>query len=174
MVVSFHGAGGRSAGGVNLLREDADRCGFVIVAPSSAGSTWDVIEGRRFGPDIAVTQAALDQTARHLAIDPSEIVLAGFSDGASYALSVGLANGDRVRAVLAFSPGFATAKTTRGNPVLFISHGVAARVLPLHRTSRPLVTRLHSTHHVTYFEFAGGHEVPSEARVRALELLRWR
>ena len=40
-------------------------------------------------------------------IDPSRIAMAGFSDGASYSLSVGLANGDLFSAVFGFSPGLA-------------------------------------------------------------------
>jgi predicted esterase len=39
-------------------------------------------------------------------VDRSAICCSGFSDGASYALSLGLSNGDLFSHILAFSPGF--------------------------------------------------------------------
>lgn len=49
--------------------------------------------------------------------------IAGFSDGPSYALSLGLANGDVFDSVIAFSPGFQVAESAGGRPGLFVSHG---------------------------------------------------
>jgi len=54
--------------------------------------TWDVILGQ-YGPDIAFIDSALAQTFSRYAFDPNHIAV-GFSDGASYALSVGITNGD--------------------------------------------------------------------------------
>ena len=48
----------------------------------------------RYGSDIAFIDRALAQIFNRNAIDPSKVAIAGFSDGASYALSVGLTNGD--------------------------------------------------------------------------------
>ena len=52
----------------------------------------------------------MDQAVHHVferySIDPGRIGLAGFSDGASYALSLGVANGDLFTHIMAFSPGF--------------------------------------------------------------------
>jgi predicted esterase len=89
------------------------------------------------------------------------ITVGGFSDGASYALSLGLTNGDLFDAVLAFSPGFAAPQVLHGRPRVFISHGTGDRVLPVDSCSRRLVPRLRSMEYeVTYEEFNGGHEVP--------------
>jgi len=40
------------------------------------------------------------------AADPARVTLGGFSDGATYALSIGLANGDLFPQVIGCSPGF--------------------------------------------------------------------
>jgi hypothetical protein len=56
-------------------------------------------------------------------VDPTRLAVGGFSDGTSYALSLGLTNGDLFSHVLAFSPGFAVPARRRGRPRLFLSHG---------------------------------------------------
>src|SRR6267378_4047574 len=48
-----------------------------------------------------------------------------------YALSLGLANGDVIKAVVAFSPGFIVKAGGRGKPSLFISHGREDFILPV-------------------------------------------
>ena len=59
-----------------------------------------------FGPDVAYMDQALHHVFERYSIDPGRIGLAGFSDGASYALSLGVANGDLFTHIMAFSPGF--------------------------------------------------------------------
>ena len=56
--------------------------------------------------------------------------------GASYALSVGLTNGDLFSDILAFSPGFMAPAVRHGAPNIFISHGTQDTVLPIDRCSR--------------------------------------
>ena len=95
----------------------------------------------------------------------SRVVLAGFSDGASYALSLGMTNGDVVDSVVAFSPGFEAAAELRGRPRVYVSHGPRDRVLPIDACSRRIVPRLRQRgYDVTYEEFDGPHEVPPEVR----------
>ena len=64
------------------------------------------------------------------------VTVCGFSDGASYALSIGLANGDLFGHVLAWSPGFVAPPEFVGRPRVFVSHGTDDRVLPIDRCSR--------------------------------------
>src|SRR5918911_195345 len=45
LVVALHGARGTARSGLDLLRAQADRLAFVILAPASAGSTWAVLRG---------------------------------------------------------------------------------------------------------------------------------
>ena len=167
----LHGAGGIPAHALGLVEPYAVAENLVIVAPKSAGRTWDIIEGR-FGPDVATIERALAAVFAHYPVDPVRIAIAGFSDGASYALTLGLANGSLFRTVMAFSPGSERAPRREGKPRIFISHGSADRVLPIAVTSHRLVPALRRAHYaVTYYEYEGGHTVPVEAVTKALALL---
>jgi phospholipase/carboxylesterase len=160
LVVLLHGAGGSPAGMLPFVRTEAEARGVVVLAPKSGDATWDVIRSG-FGADVGAIDAALEQVFDRLPIDPARIVLAGFSDGASYALSLGLQNGGLFSRVVAFSPGFLVAPRRAGRPSVFVSHGVADRVLPIDRCSRRLVPALRSEgYDVDYREFPDGHEVP--------------
>ena len=103
--------------------------------------------------------------------DPARVTVGGFSDGASYALSLGLANGDLFPRVLAFSPGFVISATVHGRPRFFVSHGTSDQILPIDECSRVIVPRLRSMgYDVTFREFDGRHEVPQDV---AREGMRW-
>ena len=107
------------------------------------------------------------------AIDPQRMALAGFSDGASYALSLGVANGDLFSQLIAYSPGFLTDSTARGKPQIFDSHGLQDTVLPINVASRPIVAKLRGRGYtVDYQEFAGGHEVPAAISDAAMAWLQ--
>lgn len=171
LVVALHGAGGDARAGLDLLRAQADRFGLVVLAPASAGSTWAAIR-RGADPDTPALEAALaDVLARH-PVDPVRLAVAGFSDGASYALTLGLANGDLFPRVLAFSPGFEAADRRQGRPELFLTHGTRDEVLPVERTSRRLVRALRDDGYaVTYREFDGPHVVPPALADEAVQWL---
>lgn len=167
-VLSLHGAGGDANGGLYPLHPLADEAGLVLLAPAARGQTWDLLRGG-LGPDVAFIDRALAAAFARVAVDPARLAVAGFSDGASYALSLGLANGDLFRAVLAFSPGFAAPPAQRGQPPVFVSHGTDDGVLAIDRTSRRVVPLLERAGYaVRYVEFAGGHTVPPEVASAAL------
>jgi phospholipase/carboxylesterase len=90
------------------------------------------------------------------------VAVGGFSDGASYALSLGLINGALFHRVVAFSPGFAAPTNTEDRPRFFVSHGTGDTVLPINACSRRLVPRLQRAgFDVVYREFDGGHTIPA-------------
>lgn len=171
LVVALHGAGGTPADSIRVLRPVADAANLLLLAPASTGRTWDMIVGG-FGPDVVrIDRAVAALTARYQ-VRPGPYALAGFSDGASYGLSLGLTSGDLVDAVLAFSPGYAAPPLRTGKPRLYLSHGTADRVLPIDRCSRRLVPWLREDgYDVTYDEFAGGHEIPADVLDRAVAWL---
>ena len=171
LVVLLHGATSRPENVLPVLREQAERGSFLLLAPKSRDYSWDIIGGG-FGPDIAVLDRLLSRVFEHFAVDPARIALAGFSDGASYALSVGLINGELFSRILAFSPGFLVPGRRSGKPAVFISHGRADTVLPIQRCSRRIVPQLQAGgYEVDYREFAGGHTVPPELASAAVEPL---
>ena len=162
LLLALHGAGGTFAGPLSLLDSYADANGLVLVIPESRTGTWDGIQGH-FGGDVEFIDEALKLAFHRLNIDPQRVYVQGFSDGASYSLALGLANGDLFKRVVAFSPGFIpkTESTYRGKPEFFISHGTQDTVLPINQTSRVLVPRLvQSGYTVEYVEFDGIHTVP--------------
>ena len=160
LIVMLHGAGGTGRRAARLIVPAADEAGCIVLAPDSRGATWDAITGP-FGPDVAFVSRALAQIVARCEVDPSRVALAGFSDGATYALGLGRANGDRFTHLLAFSPGFLIPARPTGAPGIFVSHGVADQILPIDRCSRKLVPVLRRQgYHVRYREFEGRHEVP--------------
>jgi phospholipase/carboxylesterase len=163
LVLLLHGAGGHAHHGLGLLQHLADDHGMILVAPASSAQTWDVIARRAYGADLALIDQALAYVFAQCAVDSSHLAIGGFSDGASYALSLGLGNGDLFTHVIAFSPGFIGPVTPRGQPKIFISHGVDDQVLPIAPCSRRIVPQLRRAEYaVMYDEFEGGHTIPSE------------
>lgn len=173
LMLCLHGAGGEARHRIDPLRPEADRDGVVLIAPDSRGRTWDMLL-LDFGVDVARIDRALTMAFERLAIDPAKVAIEGFSDGASYALSLGIANGDLFRYVFAFSPGFMRPPVRVGSPRFFVSHGVADEVLPV-ACSRRLVPALEMLGYpTTYREFPGAHTVPREMVREAMDLLAGR
>lgn len=169
MVVALHGAGGNAESGMGLLRGLADALGVIVLAPPSRRQTWDAIVGR-FGPDVAFLDRALEYVFDRYRVDPGRLTVGGFSDGASYALSIGLTNGDLFRRVIAFSPGFMSPGRLQGRPRLFISHGTHDDVLAIGPCSRRIVPQVRRAgYDVTYREFDGPHTVPPEIAREAVD-----
>lgn len=162
LALLLHGAGGEAEHGLGLLRSVADAAGIILVAPDSRQQTWDVIVDE-YGPDVAFIDQALTRTFSLYAVDLQQVAIGGFSDGASYALSLGLINGDLFTHVLAFSPGFMAPTMQWGKPHLFISHGIYDETLPIRYCSRRIVPQLRQAgYDVHYREFDGPHTVPPE------------
>ncbi|MGY1843856.1 alpha/beta hydrolase [Modestobacter sp. SYSU DS0875] len=157
LLVFCHGAGGSAADSLARVGEVAAARGVLLLAPTSAASTWDLVAGG-LGRDVATIDAALAQVFARTAV--SRVAIGGFSDGGSYALSLGIANGDLTGAVLAFSPGFAAPPGRYGRPRFWIAHGTDDRVLPVARCGRRVAAELAADgYEVTYDEFAGGHDI---------------
>jgi predicted esterase len=170
LVLSLHGAGGSARRGLPRLQSLADEHGFLILAPDSRDRTWDVVLGG-YGPDVAFIDAALAFTFSRYSVDPARLAVEGFSDGASYALGLGLSNGHLFNHILAFSPGFLSVIDREGSPRIFVSHGPVDSILPIDQCSRRIVPALRGQKYdVEYVEFEGDHEVPPEIASRGA---RW-
>ena len=145
--------------GLLYIPDTANAAAPVLVFFHGAGGT-----GRR---ELRVVMAA----AGRCDADFGRLAAGGVSDGASYALSIGLTNGDLFEAVIAFSPGFIAPGELIGRPRIFVSHGVTDPILPIDGCSRRIVPLLKEAgYDVTYREFDGGHTVPPTV---SDEALRW-
>lgn len=171
LVIALHGSGGRGDTFSAAFGSRTDAAGVIVLAPDSLGTTWDAIQGD-FGPDVTFVNDVLDQAFDRCNIDASRIALLGYSDGASYALSLGIANGDQLAGIVAFSPGSYVVDDPRGTPAFFISHGTSDGILPIDQTSRKIVPELQARgSSVTYVEFDGGHAVPAAIADQAMAWL---
>jgi phospholipase/carboxylesterase len=169
LVLLLHGAGGHARQGLDLLRSLADEAGVLLLAPASREHTWDLLVGRHYGPDVTIIDRALEKVFSCYAVDSSRIAVGGFSDGASYALSLGITNGDLFTHVLAFSPGFVTLTARVGSPRIFVSHGTRDDELPIDLCSRKIVPRLKGAgYDVRYREFDGGHTISPQIALAAV------
>ncbi len=166
LIVMLHGATGHARRALKRLGSLADHA--LVLLPDSLGESWDVLEGG-YGPDIRRLNAALERVFAAWPIDAARLAIAGFSDGASYALSLGLMNGDLFSHALCFSPGFAAPMGLAGRAAFFLSHGTEDEILPIATCSRRLMPKLErSGYQGQYMEFPGGHEVTEEVRAAAL------
>lgn len=172
LLVLLHGANTNGVGWLRSYASRADTTGTILLATDSRYVTWDVLLANLgpdydpvggFGPDVEFLDNALAWTFDRCAIDPARLTIAGFSDGASYALTLGVANGDLFSRTIAHSPGTIVPVNHYGTPRFFVSHGTRDAVLPIDQCSRRLVPELQGEgYDVTYVEFSGDHEIPPE------------
>ncbi len=170
LVLYLHGATGDERQGVRRLGDLAEEFGFLLLSPASRETTWDAIRSG-YGPDVRLIDAALDKVFAQRRVDPRKIAVCGFSDGASYAIGLGISNGDLFRAVIAFSPGFVPSGVERaGRPRILISHGTKDQILPFENTSGQMLPLLKQAgYDVTFREFDGPHTVPPQVAREAME-----
>jgi predicted esterase len=169
LLVALHGAGGEAENWESYYQRAEDR-GMILLTPDARLYTWDrSLEG--FGRDVAFIDSALRHTFERCRIDPERIALAGFSEGASYSLSLGVSNGDLFTHLIAYSPGYYRPEDPIvGNPPIYVSHGVDdfRHLVSLSRDQ--IVPALREAgYDVTYREFDGYHEVPAEITEEALD-----
>lgn len=160
LILCLRGAGGEARAALRFFRDDVERRNLILVAPEARDRTWDPVVGGS-GADAEFIDEALGRVFSRYAVDPQRVAIAGFSDGASFALTLGLSNGDLFRHVIAFSPGFMDVRTARGTPRIYVSHGTSDDTLPIDRTSEPIVAQLRRAgYDVTFRRFEGEHGVP--------------
>jgi phospholipase/carboxylesterase len=168
LMVLLHGAGSTGRRQLDRMIGAINDAGVVVLAPDSRGGTWDAIRGD-FRDDVAFIGRALEKTVDAVAVDPERLTIAGFSDGATYALSLGLLNGALFTRIAAFSPGFVVDGLPAGKPKIFMSHGTRDPILPIDQCSRAIAPVLRARgYDLTFREFNGGHEIPAAVQAEGL------
>jgi len=169
LLVMFHGAGGEANRVLPHLVAHARARRFLLLAPQSMFPTWDIVIGGH-GPDLERLDAALSRVAAHFLVDPARLAFAGFSDGGSYALSLGLTNGDVASHVIGMSAGFMNVFTQIGTPRVFLAHGRSDSQLPIETSAHANARRLlESGYDLTLQPFDGDHVIAPWAVGRAID-----
>ncbi len=170
LVVVLHGAGGTPENGLRAFRGGWQEPGLVLIAPASKGQTWSILRSEQ-DLDLESVNLALAEAYERCRIDRRRIAVGGFSDGATYALTLAVSNGDLFPAVMALSPGGVLAGQQVGVPRVFISHGTLDDVLPIAKAGDAVVRQLRKAGYpVTYRRFRGGHEASTATSAAAV---RW-
>jgi len=162
LLLALHGAGsGGAPGGLYAFRGAWSVPGLVIVAPAAAGTAWTLKT-----TDVRFVERALQRAIARCKVDRRRLAIGGFSSGAGMALWLGLANGDRFRAVIALSGGGSLPDERIGKPRVFVAHGTLDAVIPIEAGGDALARELRGQgYDVTYRRFRGGHRVlPAIAR----------
>lgn len=171
LLILIHGDGQTSASWkTGAMLALADEFGVVLLAPDARSTNWDYIVDRQFGVDVDFIDLALGKLFSKVNIDATRIGMAGFSDGASYTLSLGIINSDFIKSVIAFSPAAMYVPIRKGSPRIFIAHGIEDTISPIGRSRDGIVPVLFSVGlEPHYVEFTGGHEIPTDIQREAME-----
>ncbi|MBU6398139.1 MAG: hypothetical protein KJS74_08160 [Rhodospirillales bacterium] len=167
-VVLFHGGGGSAQKILPMLEAHAEEKGFLLLVPQSLFPTWDIVIGGN-GPDRERLDTTLAYVADRFAIDPTHFAFAGHSDGGSYAMSLGLTNGQFVTHIIISSAGFMTVQIQEGAPRIFMSHGTKDEQIPIDRSGRKHSAMLKDAgYDITYVEYDGPHAYQKEVVEKAV------
>ena len=170
LLVMFHGAGGSAEKVMPFFRDWAEKEKFLLMVPQSTYITWDLTVGGN-GPDLEKLEKGLEEVASRYNIDKNHFGFCGFSDGASYSLSIGLSNGEIVSHVIALSGGFMNLYVPRGKPLVFIAHSPEDEQLPMKTSGLHHYNELKKEgYDVEFLEFHGLHLIHPPVVEKAMEL----
>lgn len=159
LLMMLHGYSGNGQS-VRYTFPLAEEFGVIVIAPESRDLTWGQ-SAPGFDPDVRYIAAASRYVVETLDVDPTHVALGGHSDGAGYALSMGLAYGNSFNYLMVFSGGLMIPFRKQGKPHIFLAHGTNDVQMPIDRTARRFVPELQAEgYDVTYREYEGGHGVP--------------
>jgi phospholipase/carboxylesterase len=159
VMVMLHGYSGWGDE-MRSMFELAEEFGVIVVAPDSRDVTW----GRSapgFDQDVRFIGAAFRKASQTYNLDPDRVALGGRSDGAGYALSMGLAYGDTFNHLIVIAGGLMAPVRRKGKPKIFMAHGIDDKQMPIDRTGRLFSAQLKDEgYDITYREYDGGHATP--------------
>lgn len=169
LFVMFHGANGNVEKVRHFFEDYAKTNHFLLMFPQSVLPTWDLTIGGH-GPDLERLEKALSIVSDHFQIDPNHFAFAGFSDGASYALSTGITNGLLVSHVIVFSGGFMNVYQKEGKPLVFIAHSPEDEQLNIRSCGLKHYNQLKKEGYPVFFEmFSGRHVIHPPVVQKAME-----
>jgi phospholipase/carboxylesterase len=170
LIVLLHGAGGDAKDFLDRFKEEAVKRGVVLLSLQSADRTWQLKAPADSDADVSNLHQSLRALLTDPLIDPRRIVVMGFSDGASFALSLGMAEPDLFRTIVALSPGYAFApnRIDPGQRIIIV-HGRRDGVLPA-ANARVIVRSLKRAGYSPEVRwFNGGHQIDPDLTRAALD-----
>jgi poly(3-hydroxybutyrate) depolymerase len=134
LVTVLHGAGRQDELLVRGYRDEPARRNAVFFIPRSTMPTWDLLVGGERS-DLDFLEHAYAEIYSRVPIDHSRQALVGYSDGASYAIAVGLSNPRIFSAIMGWAAGFVVMDTaavtpTDPRPRVLLEHGTLDTVFP--------------------------------------------
>ncbi|GAA4746722.1 serine esterase [Sphingomonas daechungensis] len=170
LVVLLHGAGGDARNFLRQFERDADERGVILLSVQSAGRTWAQRKPTDEEKDVADIKAAIVALSSRSQVADGRTSVMGFSDGASYALSIGLAYPELFRTIVAFSPGYAFGPAELDTTQrIFIAHSRRDPVLPAANV-RAMVKAFEEAGYAPEVNwFNGGHEIDPQLRKLAFD-----
>lgn len=188
LLTVLHGAGRQDEALMRAYRHEAEQRQALVLVARSFHMTWDLIAlGIQGGaaltgdapsarPDLDFLEYAYDLIYRRYPVDRMRQGLIGYSDGASYGLSIGLSNPGIFCAVMAWAAGFlalesdvAEAGTQR--PAVFLEYGTHDELFPFEQVALPMKRHLEELGCALTFvvDEGGRHWPPSEFQPEALD-----
>ena len=166
LITVLHGAGRQDEMLVKACRDQPEARDALFLVPRSLLPTWDLIASAE-RPDLDFLEYAYDLIYRRYPVDPDRQALLGYSDGASYALSVGLSNPRIFRAVMGWAAGFialapAFDPDAAPKPAVLLEYGTHDELFPFDRVALPMRENLRRAGYTVEFRVdQGGKHWPS-------------
>jgi poly(3-hydroxybutyrate) depolymerase len=166
LVTVLHGAGRQDELLVRACRDEPAKRQALFLVPRSLHPTWDLIACDE-RPDLDFLAFAYDLIYRRYPVDPARQGLLGYSDGASYALAVGLSNPHVFRAVMGWAAGFLAIDSAHQDPgdpkpSVLLEYGTHDELFPFERVALPMRAALEQLGYPVEFRVdQGGRHWPS-------------
>lgn len=188
LLTVLHGAGRQDEALMRAYRHEAEQRQALVLVARSFHMTWDLIAlGIQGGaaltgdapsarPDLDFLEYAYDLIYRRYPVDRMRQGLIGYSDGASYGLSIGLSNPGIFCAVMAWAAGFLAlesdvAEPGTQRPAVFLEYGTHDELFPFEQVALPMKRHLEELGCALTFvvDEGGRHWPPSEFQPEALD-----
>ncbi len=173
LVTVLHGAGRQDEALAKAYRDEPQKRDAFFLIARSLGPTWDLIS-RNDRPDVEFLAWAYDLIWRRYPIDPYRQALLGYSDGASYALSIGLSNPGVFRAIMGWAAGFCVLDPNapeEPKPSVLLEYGTHDQVFSFEKIALPMRAQLEQRGYPLEFRVdeGGKHWPPTDFQQEALD-----
>lgn len=166
LITVFHGAGRQDEMLVKACRDEPEKRQALFLIPRSVEPTWDLISGSG-EDDLEFLEYAWDLIYRRYPVDAGRQALLGYSDGASYALSMALSNPGFFEAALCWAAGFVVVDRSAlekqaAKSRLYLEYGTHDQLFSFEQVAVPMRDNLRAAGYQVEFSVdEGGRHWPS-------------